>query len=223
MIRTSRLFLQPQTSKHRQYEALRACFVERLAVPEAAQRFGYTPGTLHVMCSRFRQHPSLEPFFPSPDTLPPKPGPVPRRLALLDKIVALRKQNQSVYDIAAALQHAGTPLTPAMIGRLLREQGFAKLPVHPESSCLRRRERLSWRHESKSIVSCLWGAGRLRVCLHQISSWEYRIYPGCEKRAAGLSDLPQQASGSQRQAVSPHSDRADWIQAGDSEDGGALL
>lgn len=132
MIRTSRLFLQPQTSKHRQYEALRACFVERLAVPEAAQRFGYTPGTLHVMCSRFRQHPSLEPFFPSPDTLPPKPGPVPRRLALLDKIVALRKQNQSVYDIAAALQHAGTPLTPAMIGRLLREQGFAKLPRRPD-------------------------------------------------------------------------------------------
>ena len=35
--------------------------------------------------------------------------------------------------------------------------------------------------------------------------------------------MPQRASGSQRQAVSPHSDHADWIQAGDSEDGSALL
>lgn len=128
MINTARLFLQPKTVKHRKYEALRACFVERLPVPEAAKRFDYTPGTLHVMCSRFRQHPSLEAFFPSLTVPPAKPGPVPRRFALLDKIVALRKQNQSVYDIAAALQHAGTPLTPPMIGRILREQGFAKLP-----------------------------------------------------------------------------------------------
>jgi len=50
-------------------------------------------------------------------------------------------------------------------------------------------ERLSWRHESKSIISCLWGAGRLRVCLHQIPSWgieftlavkkELRVCPTC--------------------------------------------
>lgn len=38
----TRPFLQPQNSTHRQYEALRAYFVERLPSAEAARRGGYT-------------------------------------------------------------------------------------------------------------------------------------------------------------------------------------
>jgi hypothetical protein len=34
-------FLVPQNSTHRQYEALRAYFVDHLPGPEVAQRFGY--------------------------------------------------------------------------------------------------------------------------------------------------------------------------------------
>lgn len=124
----ARLFLEPQSAKHRQYEALRACFVEELPVPEAARRFGYTPGTLHVMCSKFRKRPALD-FLLLRNERAPQPGcPVPRRRALLEKIIALRKQNLSIYDIARALAHDNTPLTPAMIGKILRAQGFAKLP-----------------------------------------------------------------------------------------------
>jgi hypothetical protein len=124
----ARLFLEPQSAKHRQYEALRACFVEELPVPEVARRFGYTPGTLYVMCSLFRKRPSLDFLLPRGERRREPGRPLPRRRALLEKIIALRKQNLSIYDIARALAHDNTPLTPVMIAKILRAQGFVKLP-----------------------------------------------------------------------------------------------
>jgi hypothetical protein len=124
----ARFFLAPASAKQRQYEALRACFVEGLPPSQVAPRFGYTPGTLRVMCSQFRRHPTAEFFLHPSQTRLGRPPRQTRAAALRDKIIALRKRNLSVYDIAAALRHDGTPLTAAMIGRLLRQQGFAKLP-----------------------------------------------------------------------------------------------
>jgi hypothetical protein len=48
-------FLVPQNSTHRQYEALRAYFVERLPAPQVAERFGGSSG---FRCER-RENPSL--------------------------------------------------------------------------------------------------------------------------------------------------------------------
>ena len=137
MITAARLFLEPSSARQRRYEVLRACFVERLPVPEVARRFGYTPGTLHVMCSKFRRQPFVDFLFPAPAG-PATPGPGRRAARLRDKIVALRKQNLSVYDIAAALQHDGTPLTPVMVNRVLRAEGFAKLPRRADEERLPR-------------------------------------------------------------------------------------
>ena len=123
-----RFFLEPAMAKHRQYEALRACFVEKQPPAQAAPRFGYSPGTLRVMCSRFRRHPSLACFFPTADRATASLKAQPRKVLLREKITALRKQNLSVYDIARALAHDATPLTPVMIGKILHEQGFARLP-----------------------------------------------------------------------------------------------
>jgi hypothetical protein len=39
----ARVFLEPANSTQRQYEALRAYFVDRLSAKEAAKRFGYNP------------------------------------------------------------------------------------------------------------------------------------------------------------------------------------
>jgi hypothetical protein len=39
----TRFFLEPTQARHRQYEALRAYFVEGRSPTEVAQRFGYTP------------------------------------------------------------------------------------------------------------------------------------------------------------------------------------
>jgi hypothetical protein len=49
-------FLEPASTAHRQYEALRAYFVEGASTQEAAQRFGYSPGALRVMCHHLRRN-----------------------------------------------------------------------------------------------------------------------------------------------------------------------
>ena len=47
-------FLDPQQTFHRQYEALRAVFVEGQPLEPVAVRFGYKVSTLQAMVSRFR-------------------------------------------------------------------------------------------------------------------------------------------------------------------------
>src|SRR5262245_50476633 len=47
-------FLEPQQTFHRQYEALRAVFVEGQPLAPVAVRFGYKVSTLQSMVSRFR-------------------------------------------------------------------------------------------------------------------------------------------------------------------------
>ena len=52
--RDRQFFLEPQQTFHRQYEALRAVFVEGQPLEPVAVRFGYKVSTLQAMISRFR-------------------------------------------------------------------------------------------------------------------------------------------------------------------------
>jgi Transposase DDE domain len=119
-----RIFLEPTDPTHRQYEALRAYFVEGLPSQEVAKRFGYTPGSFRVLCHQFRQHPHRA-FF-----LQPHKGPhrAPKRDPVRDQVIALRKQNFSIYDISETLKAEGHRLSPVTISLLLKEEGFARLP-----------------------------------------------------------------------------------------------
>jgi hypothetical protein len=47
-------FLEPKQTFHRQYEALRAIFVEDQPLERVAERFGYKISALRSMASRFR-------------------------------------------------------------------------------------------------------------------------------------------------------------------------
>jgi len=119
-----RVFLEPANPTHRQYEALRAYFVEGLPSAESAARFGYTPGSFRVLCHGFRHHPQRA-FF-----LPVIKGPQvsAKRNTTREKIIELRKQNLSIYDISRTLKEEDRRLSPAAVARLLKEAGFAKLP-----------------------------------------------------------------------------------------------
>jgi hypothetical protein len=88
----ARFFLPPQNSTHRQYEALRAHFVEGLPSSEAARRGGYTPGSFRVLVHPFRQDPHRQFFLPAAKG--PKTAPKTERLR--EKVIALRKQNLSI-------------------------------------------------------------------------------------------------------------------------------
>src|SRR4051794_33434434 len=120
----SRRFTEPANATHRQYEALRAYLVEGLSGVEAARRFGYTPGSFRVLVHQFRRD-SGRPFF-----IPPAKGPhaAPKADPLRDRIIALRKQNLSIYDISRALHDEGRPLGPVAVSEVLKAEGFARLP-----------------------------------------------------------------------------------------------
>jgi hypothetical protein len=47
-------FLKPSCAGQRQYEALRAVFVEGLSQKDAALRFGYSPGAFRLLVMHFR-------------------------------------------------------------------------------------------------------------------------------------------------------------------------
>jgi len=117
-------FLEPANPTHRQYEALRAYFVDQLPSAEVARRFAYSPGSFRVLTHQFRQHPN-RPFF-----LPPQKGPQasPKTDRVRDKVVALRKQNLSIYDISRVLAESSQRMSPVAVSLILKEEGFARLP-----------------------------------------------------------------------------------------------
>lgn len=115
-------FLEPQNTAHRQYEALRAYFVQRLPAAEVAKRFGYTTGSFHQLAHQFRSDPQRQFFVETP-----KPG-IKSNQDVRQKVIELRKQNLSVYDISRALKKEDIQRSPVAVGKLLKEEGFAKLP-----------------------------------------------------------------------------------------------
>jgi hypothetical protein len=124
----ARFFLEPANATHRQYEALRGFFVDGLPSAEAARRFGYTPGSFRVLCHDFRRNPKRAFFVPPTKT----PKVLPEKARVRETIVALRKQNLSIYDIHRALTQNDQPLSPPAIAAVLKEEGFSRLPRRPD-------------------------------------------------------------------------------------------
>src|ERR1700730_9162994 len=121
----ARFFLAPETPLQRQYEALRAYFVEQRPSREVARRFGYTPGAFRVLCHQFRHDPAKRTTFFTTATRGPKAAPARDRVRTL--AVALRKRNLSVYDIQRELGEAGQAVSINTLALLLLEEGFARL------------------------------------------------------------------------------------------------
>ena len=123
---TASFFLEPSSPRQRQYEALRAYFVEGKSSEEAARAFGYSPGAFRVLCSHFRNTPQAREFFLL--TSVGRPPGVRHHDPVREEVVDLRKKNYSVYDISTAFAEHGEKVTPAAIRDILREEGFAPLP-----------------------------------------------------------------------------------------------
>ena len=124
LIACRQFFLESTHPKQRQYEALRAYFVEGRSSQEAATTFGYAVGSFRVLCHHFRRDPNPEFFVTS------RRGPQtqPKKSAARDAIIELRKQNYSVYEISEALRDRGVALSPTGVREVLKAEGFAALP-----------------------------------------------------------------------------------------------
>jgi hypothetical protein len=121
-----KFFLSPEKPLHRQYEALRAYFVDKLPPDTVAERFGYTPGSFKVLCSQFRHElHRQERYFKDTEH---GPHAAPKKDPIRELVIALRKKNLSVYDIQRELLERGAEISVNTLTILLREEGFAKLP-----------------------------------------------------------------------------------------------
>jgi transposase len=116
--------MQPATPRQRQYEALRAFFVDGLGSTEAARRFGYSRGAFRVMCHAFRRGELSEFFIPTHSRAREQP----RKSRAYEQIIALRKRNYSVYEISQALKEQGMALSATAVREVLANEGFAPLP-----------------------------------------------------------------------------------------------
>ena len=107
-------FTSPQQVNQRRYEALRAYFVDGLSYAQAGARFGYTRW---AMINLVREHRAgkLELFAP-PRRPGPAPGTAPARDRVRGRVIALRRQGLSSYEISARLAAGGTPLNRQVSG-----------------------------------------------------------------------------------------------------------
>ncbi len=119
----TKFFLHPKTPGQKQYEALRAFYVEHVPGMEIIRRYGYTNAAFNSLKQRFKNG-SLE-FFMTPPRGPKGPRMSPETRS---KIIEYRQQGVSAGQIAEILDTLGTPTSISSVARVLDQEGFPKLP-----------------------------------------------------------------------------------------------
>ena len=114
---------------HRRYEALRAYFVDGATYAQAGQRFGYTRWAMINLVREYRTG-KLTLFAPPRKPGPP-PGSAPAKDRVRGRVIELRRDGLSTYEISARLAIEGTPLNRTSVGEILAEEGFGRLLRHP--------------------------------------------------------------------------------------------
>lgn len=123
----AKYFLNPTNPMHRQYEALRAVFVDGKSIEETASLFSYKPSTLRNLCSEFRKHPQRS-FFLVNRTGPKPKTDQPLQVKRRRRVIVLRKEhNLSVNEISEKLEGEGMKTSITTISRILKDCGLPKL------------------------------------------------------------------------------------------------
>lgn len=123
-VRDATFFTRPVPDWQRRYEALRASFVERLPARIVAERFGYSEAYVRLLRHQFR-HGKIDLSEPVAE------GRVARRRVSSEirrKICDWRESHLSAGEIAELLTEEGVELSVRTVERVLREEGYAKLP-----------------------------------------------------------------------------------------------
>ncbi len=131
---TYNFFDNPDYPAHKQYEALRAYFYEKLSARETAKRFGYTENSIYCFASTFKQldKKQLEERFFAPSAIGRPTKEYGNNTDQL--IIALRKKYLSVSDIKAILDTQKQSISETYIYKLINKEGFARLPRRSKST-----------------------------------------------------------------------------------------
>ncbi len=122
------LLAGPGQVNQRRYEALRAYLHDGASLRQAADATGYTRAALASLVRDLRAG-RLTLFAP-----PGVPGrkSAPRKDAARGRVIELRREGLSVYEISTRLSAEGTPLGRSAVSDILREEGFARLLRGPQ-------------------------------------------------------------------------------------------
>ena len=120
----AQVFEQPTGPVHRRFEVCRAYFLNRLTAPAIAHRFGLHVGTVQAIVRDFAANPDLDQFFRSTQ---PGRKTSPKREALSERALELRRQGRSVGQIRVQLSAEGHPVSESYLAAILRSQGFLPL------------------------------------------------------------------------------------------------
>lgn len=130
-MRAENYFFEFGTTAQKQYEALRAHFVDKLTAKESAQKFGYTLAAFNSLIADFRKKLNKSPEDSEPFFQIKKKGRAFKKETdqLIDVITELRKKNYSVGDIKTTLDSKGKAfkVSERYIFDVLKKQGFARL------------------------------------------------------------------------------------------------
>jgi transposase len=119
-----RYFAHPRSPGQKQYEALRAFYVDRLPARVVADRFGYTLPSFNTLRHKFKTHKLSFQFTDKPG---PRGSRVPKEVR--ERIFEIRRtHNLSSYRIEEILAIEGHEINPRTISRLLQEAGFPPVP-----------------------------------------------------------------------------------------------
>jgi transposase len=116
-------FTNPQTTRQKQYEAVRALVVEKMSVEQVCKKFNYKVNTVYALIRDAKSGKIA--LFPEV-----KKGPAQRRTSpkIQEKIILSRKRNNlSSPDIRRGLSEEGIKVSTRTIERILKDAGFAKL------------------------------------------------------------------------------------------------
>ena len=124
LMQDATFFTQPLLTWQRRYEALRAFFVDRLPTQLVAERFGFSPGYVRLLCHQFR-HGKID---LSESLQQDKPSRHKVSSDTRGKIIAWRQQRLSAGEILELLSEEGVELSVRTVERVLAEEGLPKLP-----------------------------------------------------------------------------------------------
>jgi len=123
-MRDATFFTHPIHDWQRRYEALRSSFVDRLPAQAVADRFGYTPGYVHLLRHQFSAG-KIDFSEPVPE------GAATRyrvTAEIRQKIRTWRENHLSAGEITQLLTEEGVEISVRTVERVLAEEGFSKLP-----------------------------------------------------------------------------------------------
>src|SRR6516165_3866860 len=123
-------FQTPLSPTQKQYEALRAFYLEEKTASEVAAQFGYTLSSFYSLTRDFKQFLTksdrpVKRFF-----VDLQPGPKLRKQEndVYNMIILLRKKYLAVSDIKSILDAQGFSVSETSIYKISKKEGFARLP-----------------------------------------------------------------------------------------------